>query len=239
MVEIVARQHGFPAARGMAGVAGLLEFAAVRIEVTVGADGELHILVSSIFRGLARRIRLVTLIAGHLDVQASEWITGLRMVEILAHFPGFDVVAFRTCVSKLTPMHVFMAGRTSGGLPEKGLRRILVLDEGFKRGKHVRGRMAFFALQVGMLAFEFVAGQPVIEFFFGRFPADEVELLAVMLEVTTYAIFAVRIAHLHLGVVAVLVGEGFSQFLVAIETSVGRTAGAELVAGIALGCAAQ
>ncbi len=60
---------------------------------------------------------------------------------------------------------------------------------------------------------------------------DEVEFFAVVFEVASNAIFAVWIAHLKLGVIAEFGGEGMSDFLVALKTFEGGSAGAELVAG--------
>ena len=109
-------------------------------------------------------------------------------------------------------MRVGMAGSTRRGLREEGFGRVFVLNQGAQLGEHVCRRMTFFALQVGVLALQLVTSQSVIEFFFGRFPVDQVEILAVVLQMAPNAIFAVRIFHLHLGVISMLIGEGFGNF---------------------------
>lgn len=65
VVEIVARQHGFPTARRMARVASLFELAAMWIEVAVRARREFHVLISD---GTPGGVRLVALIARDFDV---------------------------------------------------------------------------------------------------------------------------------------------------------------------------
>ena len=103
----------------------------------------------------------------------------------------------------------------------------------------MRGRVAFLALQIGVLTFELVARQSVVEFLLGWFPADQVEIFAVVLEVAAHTILAVGVLHLHLCVIAVLVGECFGNFLMTIKTFVGGSARAKLVTGVALRGAAQ
>lgn len=68
---------------------------------------------------------------------------------------------------------------------------------------------------------------------------NQVELFAIVFQVAVHAIFAIGIAHLHVGVVAVLIGKGLSDLFVAIETFIGRSAGAEHVTTIALRGAAE
>ena len=62
---------------------------------------------------------------------------------------------------------------------------------------------------------------------------------AVVFQVAADAVFSCGILHLHLEVIAVLCGEILCDFLVAIETFESRSAGAERVAGIALGSAGK
>ena len=63
---------------------------------------------------------------------------------------------------------------------------------------------------------------------------DDVEILAVVFQVAANAVLAGGIVHLELEVVAVFCGERLGDFFVAIEAFEGGSAGAELVAGIAL-----
>lgn len=75
----------------------------------------------------------------------------------------------------------------------------------------------------------------MIEFLLGRFPANEIEVLSIVFEVATDTVFAIRVLHLHVEVVAVLVGKSFSNFLVTIEAFESWSAGTEDMARIALG----
>jgi len=221
----------------VASVTGFLELALVRIHVAIVAFAELHVLVAN---RPARAIRLVALLAWHLDMQACQRITRLGVVKLLGgHLPGFDVMALGTFIAKRAFVGILVARRTSGGLREKGPGRVLVFDQFSQVGKHVARRVAFFTGKIGVLAFEFVAGQPVIEFLFRRFPADQVEFLAIVFQVAAYAVAPVRVLHLHLVVVAVLVVQCFGDFFVAVDALKGRCARAELVAGVALGGAAE
>jgi len=74
----------------------------------------------------------------------------------------------------------------------------------------------------------------MVEILLRRFPVKEVEIFAVVLEVTAYTIFAIGILHLQTEVVAVLVGERVGNFFVAIETFERGSACTKNVAGVAL-----
>jgi len=99
--------------------------------------------------------------------------------------------------------------------------------------------VALLASSLRVFSFEVVTGEPMIKLFLGRFPVEEIEILAVVLEVTPNAIFPVRIAHLYLVVVSVLGRETACNFLVAFQTFERRRAGSELMAARALGGAAE
>jgi len=157
----------------------------------------------------------------------------------LGGFPVLDVVAFGALVAELSFVRIVVAGGAIWGEAEVGFRQVVILDEGFFRWRHVCGRVAFFAGDIGVLALQRVAGEAVIKFCRRRFPVDDVEIFAVVFEVAANAILASGIIHPKLEMVAVFGGEGLGDFLVAIETLEGRSAAAELVTGIALGGAAQ
>lgn len=85
-----------------------------------------------------------------------------------------------------------------------------------------------------MLAFQLVTRQPVIKFLLRRLPVDQTEVHPVMIEVATHAIFAIRIAHLNLEVIAVFRFQPSRNFFVAFQAlECGRT-GPKLVAARAL-----
>lgn len=155
------------------------------------------------------------------------------MVEV-RYFPSLDVVTLGALCAEAAFVGIGVARGTGRRLCEVRFRRVFVLHERAQRGKHMRGGVAFLALYVGVFAFQFVPGQTVIEFLLGWLPTDQIEVLAVMLEVAAHTILAVRILHLHLGVITVFIGESFGDFLVAIETFIGGSAGAKLMTGVAL-----
>src|SRR5579862_676209 len=84
VIEIKTRKHGLPPTRRVAGIAGFLELALVRVRVAGGASSKPHVLIP---RGPAWRVRLVAFFTSHLAVQPCQWITCLRMIEILRGFP--------------------------------------------------------------------------------------------------------------------------------------------------------
>lgn len=86
------------------------------------------------------------------------------MVKILGRFPTFHVVALGAFVAELPVVRIAVAGSATWRLPEKGFAEVLHLDEFAIGGKHVRGRVAFFASQIGVFALQFVARELVIEF---------------------------------------------------------------------------
>ena len=103
----------------------------------------------------------------------------------------------------------------------------------------MRRGVTLLTVESGMFAFKCVPGQTVVELFFGGFPTNKIEVLAVVLEVATHAILAGGILHLHAKVVAMLGSEGFGNLFVTIEAFESGSAGAKDVAGIALGSAGQ
>jgi hypothetical protein len=69
-----------------------------------------------------------------------------------------------------------------------------------------------------------------------RLPVNQVELLAVVLQMAANAVLSVRIAHLNLEVIPVLAVEPPGDFLVAIQALKGGRVGAELMATRTLRC---
>jgi len=215
----------------MAGLTEFLELTFMRIEVAARAGGEFHVVVA--WRA-AGRIGLVTLFAGDFHVQAGEWITCFCVIEVLGGFPILNVVALHALSAELPFVRIVVARGAIGRKAEVGFGEVVILDEGFFCGDHVRGGVAFFTGDVGVLALQRIAGEAVIEFCRWRFPVDDIEIFSVVFEVAANAILAGRIVHLELEVVAVFGGEGLGNFLMAIEALEGGSAGAELMAGIAL-----
>lgn len=100
-------------------------------------------------------------------------------------------------------------------------------------------RVALLAGDGRVLFQERVSSLAMIELLERRFPVNEREILAVVLEVAAHAIPAGGILHAQKRVVALMRGQAVRDFLVAIEALERRGAGAELVAGIALGRAVE
>jgi len=230
-------QNLFPCCSGVTVFAAFwLERALVRIDVAVDTFGKLHVLVA---HRAARDIGLVALFTSHLNVPAGEWIASLGVIELLGGFPVDEVVTLQAVVPELTFVRILVTGHAILRKPEEGPGKILHFDERTLCGNHVHGRVTLFACNAGVLPFQVVAGQPVIELFLRGFPMDESKVLAVVLQVATDAIFAVGIAHLDLKVIAMLGVEASGNFLVAIETLESGSAGAELMATGALRSSGQ
>lgn len=66
----------------------------------------------------------------------------MRVIELFCGFPVFDVVTFSAFVAELALVRVGMAGPASARLAEEGFRRIVVSDQCFVCGKHVRRSVA-------------------------------------------------------------------------------------------------
>ena len=211
----------------MTGIAGFLESAFVRIDVACRAGIEFHVLITD---GPTGHIGLMTFFARHFAVKAREGIASLGMVEVLGFFPAFHVMALGAFNAQLALVRIGMAGNAVRWLSKEGFVQILHFDQGAIRRNHVRRSVAFFAGQIGVFAFELIARQPMFELLFRRFPMNEIEVFPIVLQVAAYAVLAIRILHLHLEVIAVLGGEILGDFLVAFQTFIRGSAGAELVA---------
>jgi len=126
VIEVEASEHGLPAARGMAGVAALLELTPVGVTVAILAGGEFQTLVASRAAG---HIRLVALFTGDLGVQPSQRVARSGVIELFHRFPILNVMALRTLGAELPLVRIGMAGRAGTRLPKKRLRGILILDQ--------------------------------------------------------------------------------------------------------------
>jgi hypothetical protein len=224
VIEIEALLEVFPATGCVTGSAGLLKLPPVRIAVAGRAGVKFN---APIACRTARSIRLMATLASDLTVQTSQRISRLRMIELLRTLPAFYVVALGAFVAELYFVRIGVARRAVRRLAKEGFRRIFIGDQSFEPGKHIRRRMTLFTWDRGVLALERVSGQPVIEALLRRLPVNQVEVLAVMLQVTTDAILAIWILHLQTEVIAVPVVERLGDFLVAIETFESRGARSE------------
>lgn len=215
----------------MAFLATLFERSLMGIDVAIGAGGKLHVFVA---RRTTRLIRLVAFFAGDFDVKTGQRISCLGMVKLIGGFPIRKVVALEAIVAELALMRILVTRYAVLREPEEGFGRVLHFDERTLVGSHVHRRVAFLASDAGMLAFQVVARQSMVELLLSRLPMDQVEVLAVVLQMAANAVFPVRIAHLNLEVIAVLAVEPSGDFLMAVQALEGGRAGAELVATHAL-----
>ena len=94
--------------------------------------------------------------------------------------------------------------------------------------------MALLAGNAGVLAFQFVARQPVIELLLGGLPMDQAEVFSVMIQMATNTISSIGVGHLELEVITVLGREPLGDFLVAIQALESRNARPKLMAARAL-----
>jgi hypothetical protein len=90
-----------------------------------------------------------------------------------------------------------------------------------------------------MLAFQFIARQPVFELLLRRLPVNQAKVFAIVFQMAADAIFAIRIRHLKQRMVAMLFRQTLCHFLVATQALENGRAGPELMATRALRCSAQ
>ncbi len=157
------------------------------------------------------------------------------MVKLFRRLPINDVVAAFTIFAKLPFVHVFVASYTLLREPDVSLGQIFLFQERAEFRRDMRGSVAFFACDRGVLTLEWVAGQFVIEVFFRFFPMDQRKIGAVVLEVTADTFAAVGVLHSQPCMVAVIIGEYFCNFFVTVEAFESRRFCAELMATGALG----
>ena len=142
--------------------ATLFEGAFVRIDMAVNAGLELHVPVACRTAG---HIRLVALLALHLDVKTRQWIARLGVIELLCRLPVHVIMTLQAIVSELAFVHILVARDAILRQPEKGLRKIFHLDERAFIRNHVCRQVALLASKARMFPFQDVACQPVIELF--------------------------------------------------------------------------
>jgi len=211
--------------------AALLKSAFVRVEVAVGASREAN---ASESRLPAGRVRLMTFFARHTDVQTSQRVAGLGMVEVLRGLPVVGVVAALAIVSELALVRIGVAGEAILREAKERFVELFVFDQGAVAGLQIFRRVTLGARDVCVFAFEGVAGQLVVELLLRRLPVKQREIETVMFEVAAHAIFAVGILHGQPRVISAVCSEMLGNLFVTVETLEGRGAGAELVAGCAL-----
>ena len=170
VVEFELGQKLLPACGGMTILAALLlERTFVGIDVAVGAGREFHVLVP---RRPAGHIRLMTLLAGNLNMRAGQGIARFRVVELLGRLPIHEVVTALAVIAELSLMWILVTGYAFLRQAPKGLGEVLYLDQRAFVRNHVPRHVTLFTRNVRMLSLEVVAGQAVIKLFLRWFPVD-------------------------------------------------------------------
>ena len=170
----------------MAGLASLGKAAMVWIAVAVTALVEwdtgvprLAILAGSMALG-----------AGDRGVQSSQRIPRLAVIELtdIDGFPVFHIVALLAGRTQSPIMWVLVTRCTSGRETKVGAAQVFDLDGCALRSSNARRRVATVAIQRGMFSYQRVSRLLVIERF--GVPLDKWKIFAVMIGVTTRALFA-------------------------------------------------
>lgn len=106
VIKREGRQKFFPSRGRVTFLATLLERAFMRVNMTVDASLKLHVLVTC---RPARFVRLMTFLAGNLNVLTGQGVAGLGMIKLLCRFPIHIVVALQAIVSELALVHILVA----------------------------------------------------------------------------------------------------------------------------------
>src|ERR1700747_307173 len=125
MVEFKPRKQFLPSGGGVTFFATLLKGAFMRIDMAINARLELHVFIT---RRSAGHVRLMTLFAGNLDVEAGQRVASLGVIEPVCRFPVREVMTLQAIVSELALVHVLVAGHAILRQSEKGLREVFHLD---------------------------------------------------------------------------------------------------------------
>ncbi len=203
MVKSESWQQLLPTRRRVALFATLLERTAVRIHVAVRASAKFHVLVSCRTAGLRRFMALLTV---NLNVKACQGIARLGMVELFCGFPIREVVTTLAFVPKLALVRIFVARDAVLRQSKKGFGKILHLDERALIGNHVAGHVALFTCHAGVLAFQHVPCEPMVELFLRWLPVNQPEVFPIVIQVAPHAVLAVGVRHSQPCMVAVVQG---------------------------------
>ena len=163
MIKAEAGQEFLPSRSRVALFATLFKGALVRVDMAVNASAETHALES---RRTTRHVGLMTLFTCHLNMQPSQWITRLGMVELFRGLPIADVVAALAVVSELALVGIGMAREAFLREAEERFAEIFVLDQAALVALNVLRGMALSARDIRVFAFQGVARQFVIELVF-------------------------------------------------------------------------
>ena len=128
------------------------------------------------------------------------------MIKLLCSLPISKVMALQAIVPQLSLVHVLMARYAVLRQSEKGLGKILHLDERAFIGNHVAGRMALFTRDAGVLAFQHVSRELMVELLLRWLPVNQVEVFPIVIQVAPHAVLAIGIGHSEARVITVIQG---------------------------------
>lgn len=185
----------------MAFLAALFEGAVVRIEVTIAAVREVHVFES---RRTARRVRLVALFAGNLCMKSGQRIARFGMIELLRVLPIVHIMTACAILPELPFVNVLVTALALRRQTQVGLGKIGPRDQRAQLRGNMCGRVALLTSNCGVLSFQGVACETMVELPLWMLPVNELEIHTVMLQVAAYAVFAVGVFHLELCVIAPL-----------------------------------
>lgn len=172
-------------------------------------------------------------------MKTGQLIAGLGVIEQLGRFPIREVMTLQATVSELTFVHIFMARYATLRQPKEGLRKIFHFDECAILGIHVSRNVAFLARNARVLSFQVIARQTMIKLFLRRLPVDETEIHAVVIEMASHAVLAVRVTHSEPGVIPMIRSKPLRDLFVAVEALERGCARSELMAACTLSRACQ
>jgi hypothetical protein len=168
-----------PAARCVAGFAGLGETAVVHVNVAVRALSEGDPRIPRLTIGPGR----VAFFALHGDVLPGERITSFVVIEFSDGYslPIGVVVALLAIRTQAAFMKILVAGATGLGCAEKCARKILDFDDGARRRGNMLGGMTFGTSHPLMFPFQNIPGKIMVESL--GIPLDQGKVFAIVLGV--------------------------------------------------------
>ncbi len=176
-------------------------------------------------------------------MQSGKRVAGAAVIELGdghgESLPVIEPVALLAVLPQAALMMILMASDARLRKAKVGAIQVLGGNRGALRGRDMRGSVAERASQAGMFSLQHVAGFAVIEGGGRGIPADEGEILAVMLGVATGALFLAGADGAKGGVQAAPGREPAGNIAVALQAFEAGRACRQLVTTGALGGAAQ
>lgn len=178
VIEVSSQRNRAPTCRCMAGFATLTECCMVRVGMAVGAfrkyqPGELK-------RRAFARCRRMTLLAGDFDMRSRQGKFRQRVVEVLPGFPVVRAVTFLAGVAEFPLVRILMTTCAISRKPQKSPVQIFDGNARALRGEDMLCGVALCAHLCRMFAGQRKTGLPMVKPFQVRLPADQGEILSVV-----------------------------------------------------------